>query len=162
MEQLICYKQMPVWTKETLPQMFQEKHNTKEGTWAKLTILKGELKFYVLTEEGDVVTTIAVAVSSITTTLILVLGMLLLTQLKPILESPIMAPAFKNILPALFGGLLVVFVAKNPKIAAVPFAFMLILFIAMPQLGKAISMLIPVGAAITIIYTRIMYKKGKI
>jgi len=57
------------------------------------------------------------------------LGMLLLTQLKPILESPIMAPAFKNILPALFGGLLVVFVAKNPKIAAVPFAFMLILFI---------------------------------
>ena len=32
MEQLICYKQMPVWTKETLPQMFQEKHNTKEGT----------------------------------------------------------------------------------------------------------------------------------
>ena len=114
------------------------------------------------TEEGDVVTTIAVAVSSITTTLILVLGMLLLTQLKPILESPIMAPAFKNILPALFGGLLVVFVAKNPKIAAVPFAFMLILFIAIPQLGKAISMLIPVGAAITIIYTRIMYKKGKI
>lgn len=57
MEQLICYKQMPVWTKETLPQMFQEKHNTKEGTWAKLTILKGELKFYVLTEEGDVVET---------------------------------------------------------------------------------------------------------
>ncbi|STY64789.1 Tellurite resistance protein TehB homolog [Mannheimia haemolytica] len=29
MENLICYKQMPVWTKATLPQMFQEKHNTK-------------------------------------------------------------------------------------------------------------------------------------
>lgn len=57
MEKLLCYKQMPVWTKDTLPQMFQEKHNTKEGTWAKLTILKGELKFYVLTEEGDVVDT---------------------------------------------------------------------------------------------------------
>ncbi|AUI66442.1 MULTISPECIES: SAM-dependent methyltransferase TehB [Glaesserella] len=57
MENLICYKQMPVWNKESLPQMFQEKHNTKEGTWAKLTILQGKLKFYELTEEGQVVQT---------------------------------------------------------------------------------------------------------
>lgn len=55
MENLICYKQMPVWTKDTLPQMFQEKHNTKVGTWAKLTLLKGLLKFYELTEEGEVI-----------------------------------------------------------------------------------------------------------
>lgn len=55
MEKLICYKQMPVWTKATLPQMFQEKHNTKVGTWAKLTILKGAIKYYELTEDGDVV-----------------------------------------------------------------------------------------------------------
>lgn len=55
MENLICYKQMPVWTRNTLPQMFQEKHNTKVGTWAKLTLLKGSLKFYELTEEGEVI-----------------------------------------------------------------------------------------------------------
>ncbi|MGX2950765.1 SAM-dependent methyltransferase TehB [Ursidibacter sp. B-7004-1] len=55
MQELICYKQMPVWTKETLPQMFQEKHNTKVGTWAKLTILKGAIKYYELTEEGSIV-----------------------------------------------------------------------------------------------------------
>lgn len=55
MENLICYKQMPIWTKDTLPQMFQEKHNTKVGTWAKLTLLKGSLKFYELTEEGEVI-----------------------------------------------------------------------------------------------------------
>lgn len=54
MENLLCYKQMPVWTKETLPQMFQEKHNTKEGTWAKLEILSGSLKFYELNEQGEV------------------------------------------------------------------------------------------------------------
>lgn len=53
--ELICYKQMPVWTKDKLPQMFQEKHNTKVGTWGKLTVLKGKLKFYELTENGDVV-----------------------------------------------------------------------------------------------------------
>ena len=53
--ELICYKQMPVWTKDKLPQMFQEKHNTKVGTWGKLTVLKGKLKFYELTENGDVI-----------------------------------------------------------------------------------------------------------
>lgn len=55
MQNLICYKQMPVWTKESLPQMFQEKHNTKVGTWAKLTVLKGAIKYYELTEDGDIV-----------------------------------------------------------------------------------------------------------
>ena len=54
-EQLICYKRMPVWTKDSLPKMFQEKHNTKEGTWGKITILQGKLKFYVLSEEGDII-----------------------------------------------------------------------------------------------------------
>ena len=53
--ELICYKKMPVWTKDSLPKMFQEKHNTKVGTWGKLTVLKGKLKFYVLTENGDIV-----------------------------------------------------------------------------------------------------------
>lgn len=53
--ELICYKKMPVWTAKSLPQMFQEKHNTKVGTWGKLTILKGQLKFYELTEDGTVV-----------------------------------------------------------------------------------------------------------
>lgn len=55
MQNLICYKQMPVWTAETLPQMFQEKHNTKIGTWAKLTIHQGSLKYYELTESGEIV-----------------------------------------------------------------------------------------------------------
>jgi len=52
---LICYKKMPIWTKDSLPKMFQEKHNTKVGTWGKITVLKGQLKFYVLTEDGDIV-----------------------------------------------------------------------------------------------------------
>ncbi|MGC7559611.1 SAM-dependent methyltransferase TehB [Pasteurella sp. PK-2025] len=52
--EFICYKRMPVWTARSLPQMFQEKHNTKVGTWGKMTILKGKLKFYELTEEGEI------------------------------------------------------------------------------------------------------------
>lgn len=58
MQNLICYKTMPVWNKDSLPKMFQEQHNTKEGTWAKLTILKGQLKFYELTEAGQEVNSV--------------------------------------------------------------------------------------------------------
>ncbi len=58
MKNLICYKTMPVWNKDSLPKMFQEQHNTKEGTWAKLTILKGQLKFYELTENGQEVNSV--------------------------------------------------------------------------------------------------------
>lgn len=54
MQDLICYKKMPEWNKDSLPKMFQEKHNTKEGTWAKVTVLQGKLKFYVLDETGNV------------------------------------------------------------------------------------------------------------
>lgn len=52
---LICYKRLPNWTADTLPEMVKEKHNTKAGTWAKLTVLKGELNFYHLNEEGQVI-----------------------------------------------------------------------------------------------------------
>ncbi|PWC11920.1 tellurite resistance methyltransferase TehB [Brenneria roseae subsp. americana] len=54
MQDLICYKKMPQWNSLTLPTAFQEKHNTKEGTWARLTILQGEMTFALLHENGDV------------------------------------------------------------------------------------------------------------
>lgn len=53
MENLVCYKEMPIWTKATVPQGFKEQHNTKEGTWAKLTVLSGELTFAILDEAGN-------------------------------------------------------------------------------------------------------------
>ena len=52
-EKLIAYKRMPLWTKETMPEAVQRKHNTKIGTWGKITVLKGKLKFVELTEDGD-------------------------------------------------------------------------------------------------------------
>lgn len=54
---LVCYKQMPIWTQEQIPQGFQRPHNTKAGTWAKLTILKGELSFAFVSETGVVQST---------------------------------------------------------------------------------------------------------
>lgn len=113
------------------------------------------------TEEGEVISTISIAVSSIVTTLIILLGVILIVPLQPILSSPVLKPAFDNIIPALFGGLGVVFVSKNPKIAIAPCALMLILFIFIPALNAGtVGIMVPVSAVFTIIVSRIMYKKG--
>ena len=54
MQELICYKELPVWTAQTIPQGFKNQHNTKAGTWAKLKIYQGELSFAFLDEAGVV------------------------------------------------------------------------------------------------------------
>lgn len=113
-------------------------------------------------EKGEVISTIAIATTSIVTTIILALGALLFAQLTPILESPTLKPAFDMVLPALFGGLGVVYVAKNWKLSVAPLLFMIILFIAVPSLANSVSILVPVGALISIGVARILYKKGKV
>ena len=113
------------------------------------------------TEEGEVISTISIAVSSIVTTIIIILGVILIVPLQPILSNPVLEPAFNNIIPALFGGLGVVFVSKNPKIALAPCVLMLILFIFIPALNAGtVGIMVPVSAVFTIAVSRIMYKKG--
>ena len=112
------------------------------------------------TDEGDVISTIAIASSSIITTLIIALGVFGLGYLQPVLESPVLKPAFDNILPALFGALGTVFISKNPKIAAAPVICMVVLFLLVPSLSKSVSVLVPVSALIAIGVARILYKKG--
>ncbi|MGV8000998.1 SAM-dependent methyltransferase TehB [Photorhabdus temperata subsp. temperata] len=51
MSDFVCYKRMPIWQKNTIPGMFTERHNTKEGTYACLEILEGELEFVIF--DGD-------------------------------------------------------------------------------------------------------------
>ena len=58
MNNLISYKKMPLWTAETLPEPFKKMHNTKVGTWAQLHILKGEITFEFLNEDGSVSDTV--------------------------------------------------------------------------------------------------------
>lgn len=113
-------------------------------------------------EEGEVISTIAIASSSITTTIIIAAGVFLLSQLTPVLNSPVLKPAFDNILPALFGGLGVVYISKNWKVAVAPVVFMVVLFLLVPSLAGSVGVLVPVGALISIGAARLLYKKGKI
>ncbi len=112
-------------------------------------------------EEGEVVSTIAIAVSSIVTTVIIILGVILIIPLTPILSAPVLTPAFDQMIPALFGGLGVVFISKNWKISIAPILLMLILFIAIPALNEGtVGIMVPVSAVFSLITSRIMYKKG--
>ncbi|MBQ8057785.1 MAG: hypothetical protein IJ275_05565 [Ruminococcus sp.] len=112
-------------------------------------------------EEGEVISTISIAVSSIVTTLIILVGVILIIPLTPILESPVLEPAFSMILPALFGGLAVVFISKNLKLSILPILLMLVLFIFVPALNAGtVGIMVPVGVLFTVGVARIMYKKG--
>lgn len=111
-------------------------------------------------EEGEVISTIAIATCTIVTTLIIAIGVFALSFLTPILDSPTLKPAFDNILPALFGGLAVVYVSKNWKIAVVPLIVMVTIFLCVPGLGSSVGIMVPVGVVITLTSARIMYKKG--
>lgn len=112
------------------------------------------------TEEGEVISTIAIATSSIVTTLIIALGVAVLSLIAPVLDSPVMKPAFDNILPALFGGLAVVYISKNWKLAVTPLIFMVALFLAVPSLAGSVGVLVPVGVLVTLGAARVLYKKG--
>ncbi|MBR7111670.1 MAG: hypothetical protein IKC75_01925 [Clostridia bacterium] len=112
-------------------------------------------------EEGEVISTIAIAVSSIVTTVIIILGVILIVPLTPVLNAPVLAPAFAQILPALFGGLGVVFVSRNWKIAIAPIALMMILFVFVPALDSGtVGIMVPVGVLLTLLEARVMYKKN--
>ena len=52
--ELICCKTMPVWDKATIPAAVLSQHNTQIGTYGKLRVLRGRLKFYELQEDGAV------------------------------------------------------------------------------------------------------------
>jgi hypothetical protein len=115
----------------------------------------------VNSDEGEVVSTIAIAVSSIVTTVIIIIGVVLITPLTPVLNAPVLAPAFAQIIPALFGGLGVVFISKNWKIAIAPIVLMLALFIFVPAINAGmVGIMVPVGVVFTLGVSRFMYKKG--
>ena len=112
-------------------------------------------------EEGEIISTIAIATSSIVTTLIIILGVILIVPLTPILEAPVLVPAFEQMLPSLFGGLGVAFVSKNWKIAVAPVLLMLVLFIFVPALNAGtVGIMVPVSVVFTIVVSRILFKRG--
>lgn len=114
------------------------------------------------TPENDIVSTLSVAVSSLVTMVVLAVGVLCLVPLRPVLENPVLAPAFNNVIPALFGALAFKYLVKNWKIAVVPLAVMSILFVAVPSMIGSVSFLLLVAGGMAIGIAYLLFKKGKL
>ena len=111
------------------------------------------------TTENEIISTLSIAASSLTTIVVLALGVLLLAPLQPVLQSETLAPAFANVVPALFGAMAYQYFRKNLKLAMVPLVIMSILFILVPTLISQTSIMILPSGAITIILAYLIYKK---
>ena len=99
------------------------------------------------TAENEVIATLSIATSALVTIVVLALGVLLLIPLQPVLQSPVLEPAFANVVPALFGAMAWKYYRKDPALAMVPLAVMVVLFTLVPSLTSSTSfMIIPAGA----------------
>ena len=109
-------------------------------------------------EEGEVISTIAIATSSIVTTVIIALGVLVFKPVLPLIEeSAVLRPAFAQVTPALFGALGAGYFLKQWKISIVPMVVMiLILLFVDPGMGAS-TLLIP-GIVVSVLGAFVMWK----
>ncbi len=106
--------------------------------------------------EGELVSSVSVAASTIVTTLVIAVGVLAITPLTPVLENPKLSPAFEMSFTALFGALAYKYFSKDLKLVPIP----LILAIGLQMLlhlGKTV--LIPVTAVATILFAWWLFKR---
>lgn len=110
-------------------------------------------------EEGEVISTIAIATSSIVTTVVLAIGVLAFAPfLETFTNSALLMPAFKEVIPALFGALGAGYFVTHWKISFVPIIFMLIILIFVPTIGA--STLIFPGIVASVLGAFLMYQAG--
>ena len=119
-------------------------------------------KTEVGTPENEIVSTISVATSAIVTTLVIVIGVVLLVPLQPVLQSEVLAPAFDNVVPALFGELALKYFSKSLNLAVIPLVLMCILNILIPSLISQTSVMMLVCGAFALLLGFVLFKKGKL
>ncbi len=112
------------------------------------------------TPENEVISALAVAFSSITTVITLSLGVIMLIPLIPLLESPVLAPAFTWVISALFGALGYKYFKGNWKLVVAPLLVVIILSIAMPKfVNSQVIIIILIAAIVTVVVSKILFNK---
>lgn len=100
-------------------------------------------------EEGEVVSTLAIGASAITTTIVIAVGVLAFLPVIPYItaEGSIIKPAFEYVIPALFGALCASYFAKYWRLTILPILVGVIVYIFVPSLpvGTMLFITIVVG-----------------
>lgn len=113
--------------------------------------------------EGEIISTIAVAVSSLVTIAILLVGLIGLSFILPILQSPGLKPAFDNLMPALMGALAAPVLLKDLKISSVPviLAAILTFILGFSMFTMYQGILMPFFLILTILWRYTFYRREK-
>ena len=119
-------------------------------------------KTEVGTPENEIISTISTATSAIVTMLVVAVGVLLISPLQPILEQEALAPAFNNVVAALFGALALKYFSRSPKIAVIPVVLMSLLCIIVPDMITDTGTLVIASGALALLIGFLLFKKGKL
>lgn len=112
--------------------------------------------------ESEIISTLSVATSALVTMAVIFAGVLLMTPLQPVLQSPVLAPAFDTVVPALFGALGLKYFLKSPKIAVIPLIVMTLLCVLVPAAISQTSVLLIPAGGLALLIGFVLFKKGKL
>ena len=122
-------------------------------------------KVHPNTEEGEVISTISIAVSSLTTTAVIAVGVLAFAKVFDSASgNPTFNAAFSNVLPALFGALGASYFAKHWKLGIAPIILGVIVLLIAPATGVGILMFVTIITSLIaafIIYKGLWYDDFK-
>ncbi|MFA5450126.1 MAG: hypothetical protein WC292_06805 [Clostridia bacterium] len=110
-------------------------------------------------EEQEIISTIAIAVSGIVTTIIIGIGIIPLAIWGADIVE-VLKPVSPYVIPAIFGGLGLVLIARYLKLTAIPFAIMLVIALITFLLGKDLGQatMLSLGMGVSLISGFITYK----
>ena len=111
------------------------------------------------TEEGEVITTIAICSSIIVTTIVIAVFVVIFAlnpSFSETMQSDTFAPAFQQVTYTIFGSLAATYFMKHWKISIFPIAAIALILVFAGNL--AIGVLIPVGVVLSMLGAHVMYK----
>ncbi|QNO15980.1 hypothetical protein HYG86_14990 [Alkalicella caledoniensis] len=109
------------------------------------------------TQEGDIISTIAISGSVIASQIIILIGVIMIVPMAARLDNPSIQPAFEQILPALFGSIGAYYILKEWKLAVAPIIVAVLLsFIP----GIQIAITVPICVGVSVLAAKYLYKKN--
>lgn len=114
------------------------------------------------TEEGEVITTIAICASIIVTTLVIAIFVIIFAlnpSFSQLMASDTFAPAFQQVTYTIFGSLAATYFVKHWKISIFPIAAITLLLVFV---DPGIGVLIPVGVVLSMLGAHVLYKLKKV
>lgn len=101
-------------------------------------------------EEGEVISTIAIGASAITTTVVIAVGVIAFLPFTKYItdDGSVIKPAFENVIPALFGALGASYFAKYWKLSVLPILAGIIAYIFLPTLPVGTMIFVTIVASL--------------